>query len=677
MVRCGLKGSYCTSILDFPVCDPGDKAWKVLSTIYGMSEEGVLEGANTKMTSDRPAGPPNAYTLICRADKNAEGKTYPELFLYQFKGTAAEYQARFNVNDGSKHQFTQWQKGIELSPEELGAISKTLNDNGIRFTSDDHYCFDEKCALFANQKGMVMFKENAERLQWYIDVLSSTENIPGLSEPRREEVVAYLKSAHKKLKTVLDQAGDNFWLQIGLGVFSLVGMGGVFGLLNYWQMRRQEKMFKEQMEAMQASVKVAERQMELMKEDPPKLEDFTQDMVETTQKQIADGSFKPILGRDKEALEYLRALARNKRANPLLIGESGVGKDVIILRAAQLIATNDPRVPKCFLGENARRILRVDGIAFQAGTKYRGTSADRMEILKRAMNAGHVPYISEWADLMSAGSAEGAASEALGSMLKPVIDGSVAAGAEGMRLPSISGSTTPANLRRLLQDPVFRDLYRRTVQIKVKELPMSEVQNLIMKSSIPSLIKSIAKEHSVAVEFASDALEAIFNEGVRYIDQLARENRASRSLIDGLESLLQQVAEYKIFPDGDGQALEKQMAITREDVLGFLDAMAHIGNGEAAEAESELPEEIRHLSPADRVLLQEHVLQAIEDPEFVERYIRDDRLSSEGLVEVMRRAGMQLRPVTGGERPQSDEDRKKEEARRRGEAGGEFDGKGK
>lgn len=538
-----------------------------------------------------------------------------------------------------KHGQTPTQTGISLSVGEMTALLSALKS--AQPGEADIYCFTDQCPAMTKDVGRYYFRESVPRLKQFLSLVK--QPIPGIGEPRREEIVTYLENVYDKASKPEETLNWELALT-GFSVLIFVPMVAI-GWLGHKQ-----------------SQKLAEIQEKQLNEKPPELKDFTKDLVEIALKQIADGTLKPIRGRDKEALEFLRAIARNKRGNPLLVGESGVGKDVVVLRAAQMIALGDPRVPKSFLGKNARKLLTVDGVALQSGTKYRGTSADRMKVIKEAMLAGHIPYLSEFADLMAAGSAEGSSSEALGAMLKPVIDGSQAAGEEGLRLPAISGSTTPANLRKLLLDPVFRDLYRRTAQIPVKELPMAEVQDVIIHSSIPSILKSIAKEYSVQVEFMSDALEAIFDDGVKYIDHVARNNNASRSLIDGLESLLTQVVESRVFPDGETQTPETRIQITRDHVRSYLESLQHLGNGDS-------PDILRDMSDADRALLQAHMREAMKDPAFVERYVRGDRMSEEGLYEVMLRASEPVRPMAAGGRTERgaerDEASKKSGRRRR------------
>ncbi len=68
-----------------------------------------------------------------------------------------------------------------------------------------------------------------------------------------------------------------------------------------------------------------------------------------------DGHLDPVIGREEEIDHVIRILSRRTRRNPLLTGESGVGKSAIVAGLATRIAEAD--VPDKFLN---KRIVRID-----------------------------------------------------------------------------------------------------------------------------------------------------------------------------------------------------------------------------------------------------------------------------------------------------------------------------
>ena len=102
------------------------------------------------------------------------------------------------------------------------------------------------------------------------------------------------------------------------------------------------------------------------KSKTPILDEFARDLTQLAR----DKKLDPVIGRAKEIERVIQILSRKTKNNPVLIGESGVGKTAIVEGLA--IAIIDKTVPELLY---EKRVLSLDLAGLIAGTKYR--SEDR------------------------------------------------------------------------------------------------------------------------------------------------------------------------------------------------------------------------------------------------------------------------------------------------------------
>ena len=86
------------------------------------------------------------------------------------------------------------------------------------------------------------------------------------------------------------------------------------------------------------------------------------------------GQIDPLIGRTEEVERVVQTLSRRRKNNPLLVGESGVGKTAIAEGLAKLIV--DGKVPE-IIAEST--VYSLDLGALLAGTKYRGDFEKRLK----------------------------------------------------------------------------------------------------------------------------------------------------------------------------------------------------------------------------------------------------------------------------------------------------------
>ena len=124
-----------------------------------------------------------------------------------------------------------------------------------------------------------------------------------------------------------------------------------------------------------------------------------------------------LIGRSEEVDRIVQILARRTKNNPLLVGESGVGKTAIAEGLAHLL--NEKEVPE-FLQEST--LYSLDIGALIAGTKYRGDFEKRLKSVLSFLDNENNPilFIDEIHTIIGAGSASGGSLD-VSNLLKPAL----------------------------------------------------------------------------------------------------------------------------------------------------------------------------------------------------------------------------------------------------------------
>jgi ATP-dependent Clp protease ATP-binding subunit ClpC len=129
-----------------------------------------------------------------------------------------------------------------------------------------------------------------------------------------------------------------------------------------------------------------------------------------------EGKLDPLIGRRSEIERIIQILSRRTKNNPILIGESGVGKTAIVEGMAQFICAG--KIPSNLA---SKKIFTLDLGALVAGSRYRGDFEERLKkVLGEIKDDGDIIlFIDEVHTLVGAGAAEGAIDAA--SILKPML----------------------------------------------------------------------------------------------------------------------------------------------------------------------------------------------------------------------------------------------------------------
>ena len=252
------------------------------------------------------------------------------------------------------------------------------------------------------------------------------------------------------------------------------------------------------------------------------------------------GKIDTIIGRDEETSRIIEILCRKTKNNPVLIGESGVGKSAIVEGLAQRIV--EGRVPRDLEGKS---IFSLDIGTLMAGTKYRGELEQKLEgVLKYlADNKDIILFIDEIHGVVTATGKEGELG--IGEMLKPKL-------ARG-ELQTIGATTTEEYRKHIEKDTA---LERRFAPIIIEPPTAQQAIEILA-----GLRASYEKFHGVEIE--QDALVAAVTLTDRYITDRNLPDKA----IDALDEACSKAKIKAQLDAAEAKKPEPDKAIITSDLL--------------------------------------------------------------------------------------------------------------
>ena len=212
--------------------------------------------------------------------------------------------------------------------------------------------------------------------------------------------------------------------------------------------------------------------------------------------QALSGRIDPLIGRALELERVAQILSRRRKNNPLLVGESGVGKTAIAEGLARRIV--DGEVPDA-LAESV--VYSLDMGALLAGTKYRGDFEKRFKgLLSELKKQEHsILFIDEIHTIIGAGAASGGVMDA-SNLLKPLLSSGQL---------RCMGSTTYQEYRGIFEKD--RALSRRFQKVDVNEPSVDETYQILR-----GLKKNFEEHHGL--RYTDPALRAAAELAERYIN---------------------------------------------------------------------------------------------------------------------------------------------------------------
>jgi ATP-dependent Clp protease ATP-binding subunit ClpC len=281
-----------------------------------------------------------------------------------------------------------------------------------------------------------------------------------------------------------------------------------------------------------------------------------------------EGRLDPVIGREEELDSLIKILSRRNKNNPMITGEAGVGKTVLVEGLAQRIA--DGKVPPSL---RDMRIVLLDVASIMAGSRMRGDVEEKvMNIVSEVVeDSNTILFIDEIHNILSSG-IPGSSSD-IASILKPALL------KDDFRC--IGATTTEEYSMHIEEDNA---LARRFQPIELKEASVEDTLQILRN------IKPILESHH-NINIDKEAIEASAKLSDRYI--------SNRYLPDKAIDLLDEAcATKRIEIEGDYETLSN--LVNRLRVLKKIKIQEITkGNMEKAEQideeEKELEEKIEDL----------------------------------------------------------------------------------
>ncbi|MCI0501656.1 MAG: AAA family ATPase [Epsilonproteobacteria bacterium] len=256
-----------------------------------------------------------------------------------------------------------------------------------------------------------------------------------------------------------------------------------------------------------------------------------------------EGKIDPVIGRMNEVARVIEILGRRKKNNPILLGETGVGKTAIVEALALKIANNE--IPDDL---KDAKIFALDMGGMIAGTKYRGDFEKKLKsVLKEVSKSSKsILFIDEIHQIIGAGSVGGSSMDA-SNILKPLLSSG--------KLKCIGATTYEEYRNDFTKDKAFS---RRFAKVEVNE-PNIEDSVKILEG-----LKSKYEEfHGVVYE----------EEALRLCVELSKKFITDRFLPDSAIDVLDEVAATKKYSVKKGK---KPLKILASDVEKTISKMANI-----------------------------------------------------------------------------------------------------
>ena len=267
-------------------------------------------------------------------------------------------------------------------------------------------------------------------------------------------------------------------------------------------------------------------------DDNSKLKTNKNEFLINLNNQAKNKKIDKVIGRKKEIERLIQILSRRNKNNPLLVGESGVGKTAIAEGLAYLIATGDtPDIIKDSV------VYSLDIAGLIAGTKYRGDFEKRLKGVLNFLSKEDKPilFIDEIHTIIGAGSASGSSLD-VSNLLKPAL---------GKGQIRCIGSTTFQEYRGIFNQN--QALSRRFQKIDVVEPSFDECEEILK-----GIVDVYEEYHDVS--YSEESIKSAVELSSKYIND--------RFLPDKAIDIIDETGAFKNI----NRSNKKSIKITKDDI---------------------------------------------------------------------------------------------------------------
>ena len=304
----------------------------------------------------------------------------------------------------------------------------------------------------------------------------------------------------------------------------------------------------------------------------------------------------PLIGREKELEQLIRALRRRNKPNALIIGAPGIGKTAIVEELALLLAKNKVK------GLEGKRIYELDLSSVVGGTKYRGEFEEKLKkIIKKVKEDGNaIIFIDEIHNIIKAGGAEGAIDAS--NILKPYLsrgeiqligattideyhttiakDKALSRRFQIIKMNQSSKDETKRILLGLI--PLYEDFYKIKIRRQLIDYIVDIADEYLSNRSFPDKAIDILDNSCViankelTIEDINSTIETFYNISVAIINKAKETKKELKSLIYGQDEAIEKIYRWL-------NMLEKGIRIPHKPlaVLMFVGPTG-VGKSEAA-----------------------------------------------------------------------------------------------
>lgn len=262
-------------------------------------------------------------------------------------------------------------------------------------------------------------------------------------------------------------------------------------------------------------------------------------------KMAEEGKLDPLIGRKKELKRITQILCRRRKNNPILVGDSGVGKTAIAEGLAEMIVNKE--VPEPLEGTI---VYSLDLAGLLAGTKFRGDFEERLKkVLKdleseKEKGTNNILFVDEIHTIIGAGSTSGGSMDA-SNLIKPAL-------ARGTL--RCMGSTTFDEYRKFFEKDVA--LNRRFQRVDVDEPNVSDTIKILQglkpkfeehhgvkySNNVINLAADLANRYISDKKLPDKAID-VLDEAGAFVQLLPASKKRSKVTIGDIENIVSQISK--------------------------------------------------------------------------------------------------------------------------------------